>query len=98
MEAREALSMLDILMQQFCEALEASGVQDAKYWSYYAYAHDNIPHVPAQGTHQDHGSSRSARTYFTLIIPISADAEPTEFGQSPPVATFPGPIMFGGKV
>ena len=30
MEAREALSMLDILMQQFCEALEASSVRATK--------------------------------------------------------------------
>jgi hypothetical protein len=83
--------MLDILMQQVCEALEASGVRDAKDWSYYAYAHDNIPHVPAQGTHQDHGSSRSASTNFTLIIPISADAEPTEFGQTLPLRLFQDP-------
>jgi hypothetical protein len=98
MEAREALTMQDILMQQFCDMLEAIGVRDAEAWSFYAYAHENIPQMPAQGTHQNHGKSRSARTYFTLIIPISTNAEPTEFAQTPPFATFPGPIMFGGKL
>jgi hypothetical protein len=97
-EARAALSMLDSLMQQFREGLEASGVQGAENWTYHAYAHENLPSVPAQGKHQDHGQSRSARTYFTLIIPISDGAELTEFGQNPPFATFLGPIMFGGKV
>ena len=50
MEARDAFFMLDILMQQFCEAQEASGVQGTEDWSYYAYAHENLPHVPAQVT------------------------------------------------
>ena len=77
MEARDALSMLDILMQQFREALEASGVQGTEDWSCYAYAHENLPHVPAQGKHQDHVQNRSARKYFTFIISISADAEQT---------------------
>ena len=61
-EARAALSMLDLLMQQFREGLEASGVRDVEDWLFYAYAHENLPSVPAQGTHQDHGRSRSART------------------------------------
>ena len=92
MEARAALSMLDRLMQQFREALEASGAQGTDDWTYCAYAHENLPHVPAQVTHQDSGNSRRARTYFTFITPISADAEPTEFDQRPPFAIFPGPI------
>ena len=49
---RAALSMLDLLMQQFREGLEASGVQGAEDWSYYAYAHENLPSVLAQGTHK----------------------------------------------
>ena len=98
MEARAALSMLDILTQQFREALEASGAQVTEDWSYYAHAHENLPHVPAQVTHQDRGNSRRVRTYFTFISPISADTEPTAIGQMPPIATLSGPIMFGSNV
>ncbi len=46
-EAREALTILDILMLQFRNAFDANGARDFK--KYYAYAHHNLPHVHASG-------------------------------------------------
>jgi hypothetical protein len=88
--------MLDILVLQFRNALYASGARDIK--KYYAYAHHNLPPVPPQVTHQDCSKGRAHGSYFTDLIPISVDAEPTEFGRVPPFLTFQAPVMFGGNV
>jgi hypothetical protein len=90
--------MLDTLMQQFRNALKANGARDVEQWSYYAYALHNLPHVPPQLPHQDYGKGRDRSAYFTDLIPVSVDAEPTEFGWTSPFLTFLGPVMFGGNV
>jgi hypothetical protein len=66
-------------------------------WSYYAYALVSSPGTPAQNNHQDRGTHHWNQC-FTCLLPLSYQAELTQFVSGHDYLTFPGPIMFNGRV
>jgi hypothetical protein len=73
------------------------GVQDTEQWSYYAYALISPPNAPAQHDHQDRGTLLSIR-YVTCLLPQSEQAELTQFASDGSYLSYPGLIMFDGRV
>ena len=96
-EAALALNSIDSLHQQFRAALIHIGVRNPEEWSYYAYALITPPGSPPQEDHQDRGTLPS-RKYFTCLLPLSEGAELTQFVSENGYRSFPGPVMFDGRV
>jgi hypothetical protein len=72
-------------------------VRNPEEWSYYAYALVTPPGSPPQADHQDRGTLPS-RKYFTCLLPLSEGAELTQFVSKNGYRSFPGPVMFDGRV
>jgi hypothetical protein len=72
-------------------------VRNPEEWSYYAYALITPPGSPPQEDHQDRGTLPS-RKYFTCLLPLSEGAELTQFVSKSGYRSFPGLVMFDGRV
>ena len=96
-KARSTLLSIEALLKQCRTALMHIGVQDTEQWSYYAYALVSAPNTPAQHDHQDCGTQRGLR-YVTCLLPLSEKAELTQFASDGNYLSFPGLIMFDGRV
>ena len=96
-EAALALNCIDSLHQHLRAALIHLGVREPEEWSYYAYALITPPGSPPQEDHQDRGTLPS-RKYFTCLLPLSEGAELTQFVSENGYRSFPGPVMFYGRV
>ena len=75
---RELSTILDEVMAKFRAVIEEIVGAEASDWSYFAYAAEVLPDTPSQDVHQDRGGV-PRRKYFTCILPVTANAAPTEF-------------------
>ena len=97
---RELSTILDEVMAKFRAVIEEIVGAEASDWSYFAYAAEVLPDTPSQDVHQDRGGV-PRRKYFTCILPVTANAAPTEF--CPPDGNteywkYQDPVLFDGQV
>ena len=97
---RELSTILDEVMMKFRAVIKEIVGADTGDWSYFAYAAEALPDTPSQVVHQDRGGVPRLQ-YFTCIIPVTANAAPTEF--CPPHETaefwkYQDPVLFDGQV
>jgi len=96
-EANGCMAAIMCLLTTFREGLKKIGVKETEELYYYAYCVYARPNSPAQDVHQDLGF-RWGKGYFTALLPLTKEAENTEFLHDCKLIPMPGFVFFDGHV
>ena len=96
-EAKGCMDAIRCLLGTFREGLKRIGVRETEELYYYAYCLHARPNSPAQEVHQDLGF-KWGKGYFTALLPLTKNAESTEFQHEGQLKAVPGFVCFDGHV